>query len=189
MGLEELLLWLAFACIVIGLVGGLGARFYYLFRSKQEPPKYIAVILFSLLGVFCVVLGGDQVYDIKTSATIHTIGMIDHVVLLHGKGDHYWFTFHTETGAYRLSSDYGGPGLQDNETVEISFLEKPSTLTYLHVLNPPQYGWLVVNEGNGIVNAIFMCVLGLGAFVVVFITARYKSAVRTSSEVEPTKLS
>ena len=40
MGLEELLVWIAFACIGIALVGGLGARFYYLFRSKQEPPKY-----------------------------------------------------------------------------------------------------------------------------------------------------
>lgn len=182
MSVEELLLWIAFACMAIALVWGLGARFYYLFRSKQEPPKYLALILFSLIGIFGTVVGGEELHDIKTSATIHSVGVIDHVILSHGKSDHYWFNFHTESSTYRLSSDYGGPGLQDNETVEISFLEKPSTLTYLRVIDPPQYRWLVLHEGNGTANAIFMCVIGVGAFAVAFVTSRAKSESTVSAD-------
>jgi hypothetical protein len=188
MSFHDFLFVIAAVCLAIAIVWGMAGRIYYLFRSKQEPPVYFAVALFSLIGVFGIVFGGECLYDIKTSTTIRAVGVIDHVVLTRGKTDHYWFTFHAQSGAYRLSSDYGGLGLQDDETVDISFLDKPSTLTYLHVLDPPQYGWLVLNEGNGTANAIFMCILGLGAFVVVFITTRHKSIAPIPSEVEPTKL-
>jgi len=161
----------------------MAARIYYLVRSKQEPPPYIAVTLFSLIGVFGVVFGGECLYDIKTATTVQAVGVIDHVVLSHGRTDHYWFTFRTASGAYRLSSDYGGPGLQNNETVEISFLDKPSTLTYLRVLDPPQNNWLVLHEGNGMPSAIALCVFGFGAFVVVFVLCRRRTLNRVSPAV------
>jgi putative transposase len=163
MDIRSALIFIAAACLGTALIWGLSARFYYIFR-KKEPPKYIGVTLFCLTGLFATIISSLDLYETKTSSVIHTKGVITQVVLAHAKRDHYWFTFTTDSGSYRLDTDYGGPGLQNGEVVEISFLEKPSTLIYLKVLDPPAHRGLEIHEGDGTGRDAFMLLFGTGSF-------------------------
>ncbi len=185
MDLYSIPLFVAVGCLAVALVWGLGARFYYLFQRK-EPPPYLAITLFSLIGIFGLVVGVQDLYEIRTSPVIHASGVLRQVVLTHGKGDHYWFTIVSNSGQYRLRTDYGGPGIQDGEIVEIEFLEKPGTLTYLRVLSPANHRDLVLHQGDGTGNAWFTLLIGLGAFVLVAFLLRGRqsaNAIRPKSAV------